>query len=307
MKLLLRLVACLGVLVVFLAVVSSAFATSGLLTVTSDMTLTEDHHGNVWFAADSATLDCAGHSVIGPGVAGPVPLVGIAVFGRSHVTIRNCRVSGFVHGISLSAVDSFTLVGNTSTGNEKGGIALYAAAHGTVSGNSVSDNGFSGIGGNNLTDIQFTWNKSANNGNSGFLIGMPYPAGHVSTGIRLIGNVSSGNRQEGYAIYDYADGNTLIGNVAIGNGVNGFRISSSSNQLTGNVAYSNHWFGFVNVGGPSPFFPAALGGAVGNTYRNNIALKNNTDGVIGITDAADYNPPGVNTWKANWFGSKLGI
>jgi len=37
MKLFLRLVACFGVLVVSLAIVSSAFATSGLLTVTSSL------------------------------------------------------------------------------------------------------------------------------------------------------------------------------------------------------------------------------------------------------------------------------
>ena len=44
MRLLRRLVAGVGVLVASLIVVSSAFATTGLLTVTSDTTLTEDHY-----------------------------------------------------------------------------------------------------------------------------------------------------------------------------------------------------------------------------------------------------------------------
>src|SRR5664279_6532277 len=98
MKLFVRLLVLVGAFVVFLAVASSALGSSGLKTITGDTTLTEDHFGNIWFAADSVTLDCAGHSVVYAGGSG----VGIAVFKRSNVTIRNCRVQGFGHGISLS-------------------------------------------------------------------------------------------------------------------------------------------------------------------------------------------------------------
>lgn len=300
MRLFRHLVVGVGVLVVSLVVVSSASATSGLLTVTSDTTLTEDHYGNVWFATDSVALDCAGHSVIGPGLAGPVPLVGIAVFQRSHVKIRNCRVSGFVHGISLSAVDSFALVGNTSTGNEKGGIALYAASRGIVSRNVASDNGFSGIGGNNLTDIQFTWNKSADNGQNGFLVGMPYPQVRYSTGICFVGNASTGNGWDGFQLNALADSSTLMLNVARNN-THGFMIGSSSNTLVMNEAVSNHYTGFVAAGWPSPFFQPTVTPAVSNTFKLNLARRN------GVYDAADFNAPGANTWHNNWFGATIGI
>ena len=56
-------VACL----VFVLAASPASATTETLTITSTTTLTEDHYGSVVIAADNITLDCAGHSVIGPG------------------------------------------------------------------------------------------------------------------------------------------------------------------------------------------------------------------------------------------------
>ena len=53
-------------LVVFNA--SLAIASSGTLYVTSNTTLTEDQYGNVVVQGNNITLDCANHTVFGPGV-----------------------------------------------------------------------------------------------------------------------------------------------------------------------------------------------------------------------------------------------
>ena len=46
--------------------------------------------------ADGITLDCAGHSIIGPGSGN-----GIYLRDRTGVTVRNCHVSNFEIGIKL--------------------------------------------------------------------------------------------------------------------------------------------------------------------------------------------------------------
>ena len=300
MRLFRHLVVGVGVLVVSLVVVSSAFATSGLLTVTSDTTLTEDHYGNVWFAADSVALDCAGHSVIGPVGWGPWPRVGIAVVGRSHVAIRNCRVERFGHGFSLSTVDSFSLAGNTSAGNEGSGFVFGWVSNGVVSRNVASGNAWHGFGAQTSKDILFMGNAAANNGQNGFVVWTPYPQVSYSTGIRFVGNASTGNGWDGFQLNALADGSTLMLNVARNN-THGFMIGSSFNTLVMNEAVSNRYTGFVAAGWPSPFFQPTVTPAVSNTFKLNLARRN------GVYDAADFNAPGANTWLNNLFGTTIGI
>lgn len=295
-----RLMACVGVLVVSFVVVNSAFATSGLLTVTSDTTLTEDHYGNVWFAADNVTLDCAGHSVIGPNGAGPWPRVGIAAVGRSHVAIRNCRVEGFGHGFSLSAVDSFSLTRNTSARNEGSGFVFGSVSHGVLLRNIATGNAWNGFGAQNAKDIEFTGNIARNNGQVGFEVWTPWPQARYSAGIVFVSNTSSGNVWDGFRLDALADGNTLIANVAREN-AHGFVIGSSYNAIGLNVALSNHYTGFITSGWPSPWFPPSVEPAIGNTIRMNSASGN------GVVDAAEYSKPGTNTWQRNWFGTTFGL
>src|SRR5688500_7002126 len=95
--------ACVGLA---LSTAPTASATTGTLAITGDTTLTEDHLGNVVVAADGVTLDCAEHSISGGGFAG------IRVDFRRGVTVRNCEVSGFFHGIVMLGA-SETLISDT--------------------------------------------------------------------------------------------------------------------------------------------------------------------------------------------------
>ena len=312
MKLFVRLAALMGALVVFLAVASSALGSSGLLTITRDTTLTEDHYGNVWFAADSVTLDCAGHSVFGPGTAGPWPGVGIAAVTRTDVTIRNCHVQGFGHGISLSTVRVFSLIGNTSSGNSSIGIALYEVTNGALSRNVAAQNGWWGISGQNITDVQFSGNRASGNGYDGFRVFTPWPQVHYTAGLRFTSNTSTGNGLDGFNLSALADGNTLTANVARDNhwsglailsdnntlmlnqasgNDNGIHITGAGNQLAINGSVSNHGNGY-----------ALLDGATHNSLKSNLASGNGKDGFVVLGNSPSNEFIDNASWDNIWSG-----
>jgi len=84
-----------GALLAFAAPVASG-ATSGTLVVKENMKLKADHQRSISIEADNVTLDCAGHTVTGSGSG-----FGILLESQSGVTVNNCDVSGFEHGVAL--------------------------------------------------------------------------------------------------------------------------------------------------------------------------------------------------------------
>ncbi len=165
-------------------------------TITSDTTLTSDLTdcpGNgLIIGADNITLDCAGHTIDGDGSGGGD---GIVVSGRSWDTIKNCTVTDFAYGISLSwssnntltdntansndygffvsDSDSNTLTGSTASGNLYDGIYLqssYTNTNNTLSGSTVRDNVWAGVqlGGNFNT---LSGSTIRNNGGAGVYVG----------------------------------------------------------------------------------------------------------------------------------------
>jgi parallel beta-helix repeat protein len=96
------------------------------LTITTDTTLTEDYFGNIVIGADGVTLDGDGHMIIGPGTDFVIcdpdtkrirATAGILLEGRTGVTVKNCRVTGFIYGFCLNGADGNTLQGNTANDN----------------------------------------------------------------------------------------------------------------------------------------------------------------------------------------------
>jgi parallel beta-helix repeat protein len=295
MKWLTRLLVCVGVLMAALVAVGAASATSGTLVVETDTTLTADHSGNIWIAADSVTLNCAGHSV-----DGSVTQIGIAAFARTGVTIRNCNVRGFAHGISLSAVDGFSLIGNTTSGNEGAGISLSVATHGLLAGNVARENGW-GIGLQYVRNVEIARNRATGNGHDGVKVHTPWQGTHYSTGIRFLDNVSWGNGWAGFNLGELADGNTLAGNLAFSNKGHGFVVGSSYNTLERNIAIANGSTGFIAANRLNLLLPPQAELAFGNVFRWNMAVAN------GIFDAVDFTPAGSNSWSSNVFVKSYGI
>jgi len=80
----------LGIALLPMLTAPSARASSGTMVITTDTTLTEDHQGNILVNANKVTLDCAGHTVSGPGVPGFNGGIEVAG-GLSGVTVRDAK------------------------------------------------------------------------------------------------------------------------------------------------------------------------------------------------------------------------
>ncbi len=187
-----------------LAFASQAQATSGYLPVASDTTLAEDHQGQIEVVADGVTLDCAGHRVTGSDFAG------ILLQGRQGVTVRNCDVSGFFHGIAVLAASKNTLRQNTTHDNVGAGIVLDQQSTGNlIAANAVRGNGHNGI------QISFSHRN-------------------VITGNRAERNAGTGGIALGQA-----NENLVTANASTGNAAFGISVEGASNRVIGNTARSN--------------------------------------------------------------------
>jgi len=293
-----------GVVALLLAALapSARAGTPGTMTITSDTTLTEDHHGSIEIAADDVTLDCAGFSVIGPS-PDPWPVDGVLVDQHSGVTVTNCTASGFVNGFKLQGVTDSTLVGNTATANEGNGFYADGSGGNLFRDNIAFDNiigtGFAfldssndnllkdsiafGNGGNGANVYRgdgnrFRGNVMYSNGAFGFAIDR-------ADGSLLVNNVARGNTNAGF-ISTNSRGSRLVENVARGNSGAGFELGEGARgtHLVGNVARGNHW-GFSldradenilvnNTARGSEDNGFALGGSSGNVLRANESLRN---------------------------------
>src|SRR5689334_8443113 len=140
----LRIFAAIAVvLVVFNA--SLALASSGTLYVTSNTTLTEDQYGNIVVQGNNITLDCANHTVFGPGVAGFNG--GIEVDFGTGITVKRCKVTGFdnVNGIYAVGISNSRYSDNIIIGNGANGMHLDGGFGNQVTGNTVRSNAGNGI------------------------------------------------------------------------------------------------------------------------------------------------------------------
>jgi parallel beta-helix repeat protein len=108
-----------------------------------------DYFGNIVIDADDVTLDGNGHMIIGPGtdflIWDPNTKVmssntGILLEGRTGVTVKNCRVTGFDEGFCLDGSDGNTLQGNTVT-DYCVGFVLSSSSNNTLLNNTANGNG----------------------------------------------------------------------------------------------------------------------------------------------------------------------
>jgi parallel beta-helix repeat protein len=295
-----RSIFCVSSLALVLAgfvAVPRATASAGFLVVTSDTTLTEDHDGSIYIAADNVTLDCAGHRVTGDGSG-----FGISV-GANGVTVTNCKVQRFSTGIytaaqgtrilgnvlvengeglRLSGATGATVSDNTARESDLWGIiACCHASENTISDNTTRKNRLLGIGLNNASSNRVTGNVSRQNGN-GFDISF---SSEFNT---ILNNVAANNAGTGFG-FTAGNNNLIEGNVSMNNGEGpaggGFVFNNSSgNTVTNNIAKRNGSTGF-NV-----FFGSEL-----NLFSGNHACKNF------FGDAFDSSIGLGNTWIDNDF------
>ena len=188
--------------------------TSGRMSVSSDTTLTEDHLGGVDIVADDVTLDCAGNSVIGPGIDGKH---GIKLGDVSGVTVKNCTVTGFVAGFDIYSSNGNRFIGNTSSGNDAG-FTLRFSNENVLRDNVVDGNQFAGFFVTDESSGNLLEGNTASNNDVGFqLAGL---AGLGVAGNTVRHNFATGNL-DGYSDITSSPGtgNFYFDNACVGNTV----------------------------------------------------------------------------------------
>jgi parallel beta-helix repeat protein len=241
------------------AVGLSPSSSSGTLIITSTTTLTEDHYGNIVIQANNVALDCAGHTVFGPGVSGLSG--GIQIDGGTGVTVRNCAVTGFaVNGIFAGGASDGRYEANIVYGNGANGIHLDFGSGNVVLGNTSRSSG--GIGIVLTRSTQSRIEGDTVDGNA------------VWAGIGLLNNshdnVVSHNvatrNSIGFLLDDAANANELRANIARVNTLYGFLMRASTNNLVvANTSLQNA-IGFLVWGGSA------------NQFRGNTANLNSAQG-----------------------------
>lgn len=239
-----------SILVVLVMVVTmlpgaSAGATPpDVLHLDESFTLTDDFQGSIIILGDDVTLDCAGHTVSGPGWA-PDPSFPDDVYGGITVefevagaTVKNCTVTGFGGGISLHGTAA-TVIDNVAQNN---GVGVGVFSNDNLIKNNVSND----------------------NDYNGYLVQ------------RAEGNLLKGNTAEGNVAHfslELADNNTLVGNTVIGQGWDlAFEVAGSSgNTLRDNTA------SFIGEG--FNLFPADGFESDGNILKGNVVTGVGESGI----------------------------
>jgi len=192
--------------------------------------LTEDilNHSEDWGNcieseyADGITFDCQGNSI-----EGALEGYGIRLRYGSNNIIKNCNVSQFEYGISISSSNNI-LIDNTANYNNRSGIG--AGSNNILTGNTANYNGENGIStsDNNI----LTGNTATHNGENGIYL-------YESTNNTLTQNTANHNSNDGIYLYESTN-NTLTNNEA-DNNMNGIELDyrSHDNELTGNTANEN--------------------------------------------------------------------
>jgi parallel beta-helix repeat protein len=205
------------------------------LSVSTNTVLSGDHYGPIEIAVDGITLDCAGHTIWGPGE------IGVDLRGRNDVTVKNCTATGFDHGFFLANSSRNILLGNVAHDNLAHGFVLVEGSAGNVldENDSRANDGFGFVLNDSPANVLRS-NRAESNTLQGFVI-----AGSHRN--RLEANMSEANG--GWNGFEIGGSNdtVLTGNAAVGNAFgHGFAIYLSTRVLAqGNVARDNSASGIL--------------------------------------------------------------
>jgi parallel beta-helix repeat protein len=292
---------------------SHAGATDGVLLITSNTKLSEDHAGSIELAANGVTLDCAGHRVSGSGFAG------ILLRGRRGVTVRNCDVSGFFHGIVVLGSSGNALSHNKAHDNAGAGIVLdQQSTTNVIAGNEARANGHNGIQISFSDRNVIVGNRAERNaGTGGIALGGAHDNlvilntsnGNAAHGIsvdgarnRLVANGARSNGDSeafaaGIAVFPGSQDTLVVANHVVENG-QGVRLEGATDStVRGNSAERNRFWGYIVASSPGTVLEGnrasdngshgfALNGTSGAVLRRNVARANGHNGfdVLASTD-----------------------
>ena len=226
----------------------------------SDMSCNVNGGNGITIGANNIVLDCAGHSMTGPGSG-----YGVELRNKNGVTIKNCNISGFYFGLVIVSSSFNTLLDNSASSNTENGIYISSSFNNTLTGNTVSSNRRYGIfsdssspkSNNNI----FTFNDVSLNGSDGIVVD-----GHDNI---LTSNTANSNYGNGISLYNSVSSSTLTSNTANSNHISGISLGQNSNNnlIENNTANSNSTFGIY------------LNSNSNNVLTANTAISNSNTGI----------------------------
>jgi len=209
--------------------------TPGTVTLTSDI---GPCAGNgLVIGASVVVINCAGYSITGTNTP---DTFGISDTGYNGLTVENCAISKFSIGILLVDVWHGTITGNTANGNGNTGIAVDSDAYfdqseyNLISGNTVENNGYYGIGLYVSSYNDISSNTALNDGSAGIIMGGWYACIYGVTTCST-GNTIQDNRADGQE-YGFNDEST--GGLGTGSGTSGTWNTYYDNECHGNTVES---------------------------------------------------------------------
>jgi parallel beta-helix repeat protein len=284
----------------------------GVLNVFADLILDDDITTPISVRSDGVVIDCAGHTIGGPGPRDVSTLSGrgVSIEGRANVDVTNCRVDNFAIGVFVGGeaseivvgdsigegnaegfrieTASATLIGNTALSNESGFVIIGGTTGSTLERNLAEGNRLIGFHIQSSSDNELDSNRSVGSEDNFSLLGS-----HRNV---LVANVAEGSFG-GFSLNDSND-NTLDENRATGTGSHvGFSVGrSEGNAFTGNTAE-----GFRQGFGIGPDSPA-------NTFEGNNAVANylgfqDRSGALGSGTAGTFSTYSDNECRLNEFDS----
>ena len=210
---------------------------------------------------------------------------------RSRV-LNNRLAQNMNHGLEVNyGSNSIKVLGNQAWGNAVNGIVVGALAHGVISNNVLTGNGYAGLFCFDLVDSRVSGNAATGNAFGILLTGGQ--SGSMGNTVTL--NRTNRNGLGGLLLVSAANDNSVVGNTANENqGVPGqgggiVVLGSAGNLLDGNVANRN-------VGAGITVFEQAPGDSAGNVLKANLANKNTAHGIAAIDGTVDA---GGNTAHGN--------
>jgi len=224
-------------------------------------TFTDNIYDSIVVERSNIIIDGDGHTLQGQGA---YDSKGIALSGRSNVTIRNIEIRAFYFGIWFSNSASNNIVRSNVTKNMYG-FSLLRSSHNNIAGNNITSN-VSGISSYNSSCINIIRNNITANERDGMTLAVTFNS-------NIIGNKIMVNGDGIYSIF--SSNNSISGNKIKNNGCGIYLGFASNNTMTENNIMGNTW--------PGIYFK----------YSSNNKLCHNNFMSNGLQICNEYS---VNTW-----------
>jgi hypothetical protein len=119
----------------------ATLTTQGVYCLTGDLATSQTSGAAITIATNNVVLDCNGYRIGGLGGGAATDAHGVRAVDRSNVTVRECSIRGFRHGVSLEGASAGGVVErNRFDQNRVNSVFVSGSGH-TVRGNVVNDTG----------------------------------------------------------------------------------------------------------------------------------------------------------------------